>query len=85
MKSRFSHFDVVNETSRAMDEAISGGWRPRPAERRESQLSIHYRSSPLVHDDMPPDLADLAAPRAGDRGSRCDRADRDDLLHSSIE
>jgi 2-polyprenyl-6-methoxyphenol hydroxylase-like FAD-dependent oxidoreductase len=59
--------DVVNETSRAMDEAVSGGWRPRSAEGRESQLFIHYRSSALVRDDFPADQENLAAPRAGDR------------------
>jgi hypothetical protein len=32
-----------------------------------SHLFIHYRSSALVRDDMPPDQGDLAAPHAGDR------------------
>jgi 2-polyprenyl-6-methoxyphenol hydroxylase-like FAD-dependent oxidoreductase len=59
--------DVVEETSRAMDEAVSTGWRRPSAAGRESQLLIHYRSSGWVQDDVPTDQDNSEAPRAGDR------------------
>lgn len=58
---------VVGETSRAMDEAISSGWRPRSAGDHESQLYIHYRYSACVQDDVPAEQDNPEAPRAGDR------------------
>jgi 2-polyprenyl-6-methoxyphenol hydroxylase-like FAD-dependent oxidoreductase len=59
--------DVVEETSRAMSEVVSTGWRPASAGDRESQLFIHYRSSGWVQDDVPTELDNSEAPRAGDR------------------
>jgi 2-polyprenyl-6-methoxyphenol hydroxylase-like FAD-dependent oxidoreductase len=59
--------DVVEQTSRAMDDAIAN--RPilqNPAA-RESQLFIGYRSSALVEDDLADGAADASAPGAGDR------------------
>lgn len=59
--------DVVEETSRAMDEAVKKGWRQQSARERESQLFIHYRSSASVRDDVPTEQDNSEAPRAGDR------------------
>jgi 2-polyprenyl-6-methoxyphenol hydroxylase-like FAD-dependent oxidoreductase len=59
--------DVVEETSRAMDEAVKLGWRQRSARGRESQLFIHYRSSSWVQDDVPTGQDNSEAPCAGDR------------------
>ena len=58
--------EVVGETTRAMDEAVSTGWRPSGGE-QESQLFIHYRLSDWVQDDMAADQDNPEAPRAGDR------------------
>jgi 2-polyprenyl-6-methoxyphenol hydroxylase-like FAD-dependent oxidoreductase len=59
--------DVVAETSRAMDEAVSSGWRRRSGREHESQLFIDYRSSSWVQDDVSADQDNPEAPRAGDR------------------
>jgi 2-polyprenyl-6-methoxyphenol hydroxylase-like FAD-dependent oxidoreductase len=59
--------DVVAETSRAMDEAVSSGWRRRSGREQASQLFIDYRSSGWVQDDVSADQDNPEAPRAGDR------------------
>ena len=59
--------EVVEETSRAMDEAVKTGWRQRSARERESQLFVNYRSSAWVRDDLASDEDAPEAPRAGDR------------------
>jgi hypothetical protein len=66
--------DVVEQTSRAMDEAIANRPVFQDASARESQLFIHYRSSPLVHDDVADGSATGApgTPRAGDRAPEAD-------------
>jgi 2-polyprenyl-6-methoxyphenol hydroxylase-like FAD-dependent oxidoreductase len=59
--------DVVEQTSRAMDETIAGGSKGNAGQARESQLFINYRSSVWVQDDMAQGADEPGAPRAGDR------------------
>jgi 2-polyprenyl-6-methoxyphenol hydroxylase-like FAD-dependent oxidoreductase len=73
--------DVVRETSRAMDEAVSKGWRS--AGDQESQLFIHYRSSSWVQDDVPADQENPEAPRAGDRALEAAGLGRPFVAHRS--
>jgi 2-polyprenyl-6-methoxyphenol hydroxylase-like FAD-dependent oxidoreductase len=59
--------EVVGKTTRAMEEAVTTGWRRDPGRSHESQLFIHYRASKWVQDDVPTDQDHPEAPRAGDR------------------
>lgn len=59
--------DVVEQTSRAMDDSMAGGAARRGGQARESQLHINYRSSALVQDDVPQANDEPGSPRAGDR------------------
>jgi len=65
--------EVVEQTSRAMDDAIANRPVSQDPLARESQLFVHYRTSPLVRDDMPAGAeADAEAPRPGDRAPDAD-------------
>jgi hypothetical protein len=75
--------DVVEETSRAMDEAVKTGWRQQSAPERESQLFIHYRSSAWVQDDVPTGQDNPEAPRAGDRAPDAFGLGRSFVAHRS--
>ncbi len=75
--------DVVNETSRAMDQAVSGGWRSSSAEARDSQLFIGYRSSVLVQDDVPLNETNIEEPHAGDRAPDATGLSRPFVAHRS--
>jgi hypothetical protein len=59
--------DVVEQTSRAMDEAVAGGAVRGTGDARESQLFINYRPSPWVQDDVAEGANEPNVPRAGDR------------------
>jgi 2-polyprenyl-6-methoxyphenol hydroxylase-like FAD-dependent oxidoreductase len=59
--------DVVEQTSRAMDETMATGSVGRVGQVRESQLFINYRSSAWVQDDVAVSSDEPTSPRAGDR------------------
>jgi 2-polyprenyl-6-methoxyphenol hydroxylase-like FAD-dependent oxidoreductase len=59
--------DVVEQTSRAMDETMASGSVGRVGQVRESQLFINYRSSAWVQDEVAESSDEPGSPRAGDR------------------
>ena len=74
--------DVVEQTSRAMDETMTSGSIGRVIQTRESQLFINYRSSAWVQDDVPGGADEMAALRAGDRAPDALGLSRPFVAHS---